>query len=484
VLLFRDRFQQVRLPFARRHAVVVGLGEMGLAFAEAMRRAGDTVVGIERDASHPNIVVARAEGIIVVIGDARERAVLSTARLRRARHLVVTTEDAIALEVLVVAKDQVAGHEGPALDCLAHSTDAEVCALLQRQMLESARDGRFRVDFFNYYDQAARLLLRREPPDADYVVVVGAGALADSVGRTASTAMGESSYGGSGPLVVVGPDASKRAAALRRRHRITSRPVDLQPMDLDLDAEGVARAPILAEDSGRAVIYVCDERSEVNVAVTLALKPAMRRSASRLVVCSDHADGLSILFARPAKQSVNVDSEVVVVRLGAEICTRELVEEGIFEIIARSTHAAYVRARRLEGDVSPVDESMRRWAELPETLRASNRAQAAHVGAKLDAIGCGLVPLDGTECDSFAFASGEIERLARMEHARWVAERQADGWKRGVERDPIRKRSPYLVEWGDLPESIRDRDRETIVQLPIRLRDAGYEIVRLTEVSS
>ena len=62
VMLFRDRFQQVRLPFLRRHTVIVGLGDMGFAFAQAMRAAGTRVVGIEVDASGPNVGAARARG--------------------------------------------------------------------------------------------------------------------------------------------------------------------------------------------------------------------------------------------------------------------------------------------------------------------------------------------------------------------------------------------------------------------------------------
>ncbi len=79
VLLFRDRFQQVRLPFLHHHIVIVGLGDMGLGFAEAIRATGSRVVAIEMDSANSNLVVAREEGIIVVSGDARERAVLSRA---------------------------------------------------------------------------------------------------------------------------------------------------------------------------------------------------------------------------------------------------------------------------------------------------------------------------------------------------------------------------------------------------------------------
>ncbi len=187
---------------------------------------------------------------------------------------------------------------------------------------------------------------------------------------------------------------------------------------------------------------------------------------------------------RPASRSCsttvgNADEVVRIVGLGSEICTRDLVEVGIFELLGRSIHAAYVGSRWSEGSLSPADDVLVPWSRLPEALKASNRAQAAHVGAKLDAVGCGLVPLEDVDCSWFTFTRDEIERLAEMEHERWVVERRAAGWRPGSERDAKRKTTPYLVGWAELPEEIRDRDRETIVRLPGQVHDAGYQIVRL-----
>jgi hypothetical protein len=476
VMLFRDRFQQVRLPFLRRHTVIVGLGDMGLAFAQAMRASGARVVGIEVDVSAPNLGAAREGGIIVVIGDARERAVLSRARVQRARRVVVSADDATNLEVLVQAQELVAGRNGDALDCLAHSTDPEVCALLKQHAMESARDGRFRVDFFNYDDQAARFLLRAEPPDAAAVIVVGSGALATSVVRHAAALMTTTRSPGSAALLLVAPDATRRIEALAARHPSISLLADLRPVDAGLDPVGLRSTSILLpKDGPGAVVYLCDTRNDVNVAAALALKPAARASGSRVVVCSDHAGGLAILVGEAADS----DDVVRIVGLGAEICTRDLVEDGIFELLGRSIHAAYVAERRSDGSLSPADAALVPWSRLPEALKASNRAQAAHIGTKLDAVGCGLVPLEDVDCGWFSFTRAEIELLAEMEHERWVVERRAAGWRLDPERDAKRKTTPYLVGWDELPDDIRDRDRETILRLPAQVNGAGYQIVRL-----
>jgi hypothetical protein len=68
--------------------------------------------------------------------------------------------------------------------------------------------------------------------------------------------------------------------------------------------------------------------------------------------------------------------------------------------------------------------------------------------------------------------------LARMEHARWNAERFLAGWsyapgKKNVER----KTSPWLVGWGELPEEIREYDREAVRNIPHLVALSGRRIV-------
>ena len=57
------------------------------------------------------------------------------------------------------------------------------------------------------------------------------------------------------------------------------------------------------------------------------------------------------------------------------------------------------------------------------------------------------MPLTALDADSFAFTPEEVERLAEMEHERWLAERRALGWTPGP-RDPQKKTNPNLVPWA------------------------------------
>ena len=120
---------------------------------------------------------------------------------------------------------------------------------------------------------------------------------------------------------------------------------------------------------------------------------------------------------------------------------------------------------------------MQPWEELPESLKESNRDQAAHIGTKLAAVGRGVVPLADWDADrNTGFSHDEIELLAEMEHERWVEQRRLDGWTPGP-KDIVAKHTPYLVPWSALGEEVKEWDRQAVRGIPSFLARAGYQII-------
>jgi release factor glutamine methyltransferase len=148
------------------------------------------------------------------------------------------------------------------------------------------------------------------------------------------------------------------------------------------------------------------------------------------------------------------------------------------ETLARAIHEDYVRRQRSRATYAEGEPSLLPWDLLPESLKRSNRNQAIFIDTKLDVVGCDVVVVPAHEHPVLELEDVEIERLARMEHERWVAERLGDGWTPGPERDLINKRTPYLVAWEELSEAARDLDRDTVREIPRFLADAGLGIVR------
>lgn len=145
------------------------------------------------------------------------------------------------------------------------------------------------------------------------------------------------------------------------------------------------------------------------------------------------------------------------------------------ERIARGIHERYLKHQ--QGRKPETDPAMQPWEQLPESLKQSNRAQAADIEQKLRAIGCGIGPAS-REPAAMSFRPEELERLAVLEHERWVAERRAAGWAPGPVKDVERKLTPYLILWEELTEEIREYDREAVRAIPELLAEAGFEIRR------
>lgn len=132
--------------------------------------------------------------------------------------------------------------------------------------------------------------------------------------------------------------------------------------------------------------------------------------------------------------------------------------------IARLAHEAFVAS--LAGKRDPAHSTMQPWDRLASLYKNSNREQAAHIPVKLAAVGCDFRASDAPALH--VFADDEIERMAVLEHDRWMEERR-----------PTQRNRPSMVKWEDLPEEEKNKDRESVRQIPEQLRAAGLEVYRL-----
>jgi ryanodine receptor 2 len=70
------------------------------------------------------------------------------------------------------------------------------------------------------------------------------------------------------------------------------------------------------------------------------------------------------------------------------------------------------------------------------------------------------------------------ERLAEHAHDIWAAQRLAQGWTHGPQRDDAAKRHPCLVPYADLPESEKEYDRAAALQTLKAIIALGYRITK------
>lgn len=143
--------------------------------------------------------------------------------------------------------------------------------------------------------------------------------------------------------------------------------------------------------------------------------------------------------------------------------------------IATAIHNDYNRNRLREFPDKPLDYPT--WDSLPQDLRYSNMCQALDYGNKLEAIGC-HISSEGEAVTSFTL--DEIEKMAILEHERWVNERETNGWVYGRNKDVSKRMSPYIAPWEMIPEEIREYDREAVKNIINILNIVGLKVVRGT----
>lgn len=148
------------------------------------------------------------------------------------------------------------------------------------------------------------------------------------------------------------------------------------------------------------------------------------------------------------------------------------------EELARQIHEEYLKMQLENSNTDPTDPSLVPWDDLDPGLKDSNRDQADHNFAKLKETGYELRKIKQAKPLIVSFSPEEVEHLAELEHGRWNAERLLAGWKPGPAKDVTHKISPYIVSWTNLPDDVREWDRNTVRQLPEMLAKMGYEMYR------
>ena len=71
------------------------------------------------------------------------------------------------------------------------------------------------------------------------------------------------------------------------------------------------------------------------------------------------------------------------------------------------------------------------------------------------------------------------EKIAENVHDVWAAGRIKEGWKYGPVRDDLKKETPCLVPYSELPESEKEYDRNTALETVKTIISLGYSIKRV-----
>jgi ppGpp synthetase/RelA/SpoT-type nucleotidyltranferase len=213
---------------------------------------------------------------------------------------------------------------------------------------------------------------------------------------------------------------------------------------------------------------------EYRLAICMGAKAGVIRDSGRaaddLLADENWADAPNLLMLPGDCQTLKVFVQ--------GIPPEKALEPVDLKIMAMETHAKFQqdqKKRHVKQDPAAAD-----WDDLHPDFKLSNFEQVRHIEEKLRVIGLKIRKVSGRPVEVMDFIADafkdKIERLAEIEHGRWIVERLLSGWRLG-ERDVEKKRSPYLVSWGELADDIKEYDRQFVRNIPVLLEKHGYEVV-------
>lgn len=154
-----------------------------------------------------------------------------------------------------------------------------------------------------------------------------------------------------------------------------------------------------------------------------------------------------------------------------------LTEVALESDVTKSSLKAHLDAKLPE--VKENKKTLRPWKELEPNHKAYSIQQVRNIPKKLKAINYDFEPFmedEPDEAKKVTFEDVDVEKLAEMEHARWMEQKINQGYVYGEETDDDKKINRYIVPWEELSENAKELDRRPVRSIPNLLFQVGFKV--------
>jgi len=487
VIYFRDKIRQIPLVFCRDHVIICGVHETAEVLVQQFRRekTKTVVIGALQQGSIEAENVRRYS-TVMLDGDPKDTALLSLARVKRAKALLALTEsDGMNAEIALSTMNLLEKRKGNPLPCILQISNPGLWKIIREKALSPNDWKTLRLDFYNGPALGARVLLKTYfTPFMDTLsttpslfIVVGAGRLGESIIVRASREWFERNPGSVNLEILL---VDLNAVAIRDRLLATyphlSDRVTIHPFAIGVHSAEFQSARFLKERAAVSYVlaFVCLNDDTAGLTAALTLSHLLIGIPSKILVRMDHNPGLARLV-----ESNETGAVQIIPFNSLSIAARsDLVLGGVIEVLARAIHDQYLAMMQSSQKPAASTPAAVVWDDLPERLKDANRRQAEHILDKLRSVGCDVVPMTDWLANGFLFTPGEIEYLAEMEHIRWMDTMREQGFSFGSIRNEEEKTHPSMIPFHDLPEHEKEKDREAVRMIPHYLALIDLQIYR------
>ncbi|UTW45250.1 NAD-binding protein [bacterium SCSIO 12696] len=466
-----NRLLQRRISHLSGHAIICGLDSVSTRALDTLLTEGITTVVIEANNQNKYIGQTRKKGAFILVGNPADLALLKQANMRNAMCLLAVTEDDhINLETAYHCFQQRQSDAAlPPISCAVRISNREITQVLYQQPLFATDQPNFSSRIIDYEQLAARWLLGEYGPDKILgnklnthgtltIALIGESALIEEL-IIRLACIGH--YGQSQPLqiCVISAHASKNVNALICAQPALDSILRISAHDTQISVLNASYCQQVFNGIQPDIAYLHTDNTEQALSWAQVL---MNLELAFPVVTCESGDGF---FPDMLERQLKDSSHFACVKVMEESCHFDNIINTHQDHLAMAIHKNYRDSQLEVNDTLATNASLVDWQQLPETLKDANRNQADHLHIK-----CRKIFGEDSytaEAISALLTDDNIEILAMMEHDRWRAEKELNGWRYHHGGKNNNKRlSPNLVPWQDLSELEKEKDRDSVRHLP------------------
>lgn len=475
---------------AARHVVIAGDSAAALSLALDCRKRKDSVILIADGLAGETALGLRRKGVIVLEGEATHLETLRTARAHHAAHVIAYEPDDTANLQIEAAVRRLVGDAKRKPPIGVHVATRSAMLLREAREMRSAQMRKKKAGLppidpkpFSLEEMAARALVQKESPtllslaqqlgqDRLHFVFFGFDAAAESVAERILMSLWSVHF--EAPrLTVLSPDHEAAEAGFRARHReafanpsVWAADIAFLPFDWDTASVGAEVIDSVEQARGKPTAIVVSTGADPgNIHLSIALKRLCNNGQRWPVPIYMRETSQSEFSQQYARGDETPELDAYLLAFGAHQVnsTRARVIDGALDQGAAIAHEYYNKGlgQRDAMSMRELQSAMKDWSDVLETYRAANRAVADAAMVKVWDIGFRAAAKGEKGETTITVPQELMEKMARREHDRWMAERLMSGWRPtapGEARNNDLMAHDKIVGWDQLNEADRNND--------------------------
>jgi TrkA family protein len=467
-----QNFVLFKIRFWKNHIIVCGLSKKAeLLILDHLKQADGKVniVVIEPNAEHGSISHMRKKGVIVLEGNAVDEEMLHKANVLNAKFLLALTNDETINIHVAQRATQIYNHY-PAnilpnniLQVVLHIDDFYTMNIF-KEFHEKAipendqfRKGGSKMDYhvFSIYQLAAMFMIDNFCPDkyaslngkedpAAHLLILGDNLAAQYLVLEAAQMYHFANLKQT-RITVVAEDVLVIESKINSLYPFLKKAVDLRYInkldffsdDCPVSCDEISVCFVALDDDGKSVYYSRKLRQHL-FSQSRNTMDASLRSYNRYADFEKSLPPIKTLLPRNTAlvhifkdvafemQALNIE----LINMDEEVCNKRTIVDNRKEedFIAKHIHYEWAKSQATKNKVS-VGTMQQEWDKIKDAQKDSNRLPARHLFIKLRFVNADLSDRESGEELDFDTLEPEVwDKIARMEHNRWNAEKFINGF--------------------------------------------------------